>query len=146
MRARAAMHRSTARALPHRAGAARYRTASGRRRRNETEHHPRQSQGQTAPRPPGAAHPARSPHARCDVSHVTCIELIAFLDSYVDNELDAETRNSFDLHLLVCPSCRAYLASYRETIELVRGAAEREEELAHDAPAELIEAVKKVKR
>ena len=80
------------------------------------------------------------------MSHVTCIELIAFLDSYVDDELDAETRNGFDLHLLVCPSCRAYLASYRETIELVRGAAEREEELAHDAPAELIEAVKKVRR
>jgi anti-sigma factor RsiW len=80
------------------------------------------------------------------VSHVTCIELIAFLDSYVDNELDAETRTSFDLHLLVCPSCRAYLASYRETIELVRGAAEREEELAHDAPTELIEAVKKVRK
>jgi anti-sigma factor RsiW len=80
------------------------------------------------------------------VSPVTCIELIAFLDAYVDDELDAGTRTTFDLHLLVCPSCRAYLASYRETIELVRGAAEREEELAHDAPAELIEAVKKVKR
>ena len=80
------------------------------------------------------------------MSHVTCIELIAFLDSYVDDELDPETRNSFDLHLLVCPSCRAYLASYRETIELVRGAAEREEQLAQEAPAELIEAVKKVKR
>ena len=80
------------------------------------------------------------------MSHVTCIELIAFLDSYVDNELDPETRNSFDLHLLVCPSCRAYLANYRETIELVRGAAEREEALAREAPAELIEAVKKVKR
>ena len=80
------------------------------------------------------------------MSHVTCIELIAFLDSYVDEELDAETRHSFDLHLLICPSCRAYLASYRETIELVRGIAEKEEELAHDAPAELIEAVKKVRR
>jgi anti-sigma factor RsiW len=80
------------------------------------------------------------------VSHVTCIELIAFLDSYVEDELDTETRSGFDLHLLICPSCRAYLASYRETIELVRGAAEREEELAHDAPPELIEAVKHVKR
>lgn len=77
---------------------------------------------------------------------VTCIELIAFLDAYVDNELDSSTRTSFDLHLLVCPSCRAYLASYRETIELVRGAAEREEELAQDAPAELIEAVLRIRR
>ena len=77
---------------------------------------------------------------------VTCIELIAFLDAYVDDELDAETHGSFDLHLFVCPSCRAYLASYRETIELARGTAEREEALAHDAPTELIEAVKRVKR
>ena len=80
------------------------------------------------------------------MSNVTCIELIAFLDAYVDDELDAETRGDFDRHLLICPSCRAYLASYRETIELARGAAEREEEFAHDAPAELIEAVKKVRR
>jgi anti-sigma factor RsiW len=80
------------------------------------------------------------------VSSVTCIELIAFLDGYVDDELDAGTRSDFDRHLLICPSCRAYLASYRETIELARGAAEREEELAHDAPPELIEAVKKVRR
>jgi anti-sigma factor RsiW len=75
------------------------------------------------------------------MSHVTCIELIAYLDAYVDDELDADTHATFDLHLLVCPSCRAYLASYRETIELARGAAEKEEELAHDAPPELIEAV-----
>jgi len=80
------------------------------------------------------------------VSNVTCIELIAFLDAYVDDELDPETRADFDRHLLVCPSCRAYLATYRETIELARGAAEREEELAQDAPPELIEAVKKVRR
>lgn len=80
------------------------------------------------------------------MSNVTCIELIAFLDAYVDDELDPETRADFDRHLLVCPSCRAYLATYRETIELARGAAEREEELAQDAPPELIEAVKKVRR
>jgi len=75
------------------------------------------------------------------VSNVTCIELIAFLDAYVDDELDPATRADFDRHLLVCPSCRAYLATYKETIDLARGAAEREEELAHDAPPELIEAL-----
>ncbi|MGH9421136.1 MAG: anti-sigma factor family protein [Thermoanaerobaculia bacterium] len=77
---------------------------------------------------------------------VTCIELITFLDAYVDNELDPSTRSDFDRHLLVCPSCRAYLASYRETIELARGAAEREEELAREAPTELIEAVLRIRR
>jgi anti-sigma factor RsiW len=75
------------------------------------------------------------------VSSVTCIELIAFLDAYIDDELDAHTRTGFDLHLLVCPSCRAYVATYKETIDLARGAAECEEELAHDAPPELIEAL-----
>ena len=75
------------------------------------------------------------------MSSVTCIEVIAFLDAYVDDELDAGTRGDFDRHLLVCPSCRAYLATYKETIDLARGAAEREEDLAHDAPPELIEAV-----
>ena len=75
------------------------------------------------------------------MTSVTCIELIAFLDAYVDGELNAETRGDFDRHLLVCPSCRAYLATYKETIDLARGAAEREENLAHDAPPELIEAV-----
>ena len=75
------------------------------------------------------------------MSNVTCIELIAFLDAYVDDDLDADTRGDFERHLLVCPSCRAYLASYKETIDLARGAAEKEEELAHDAPPELIEAV-----
>ena len=75
------------------------------------------------------------------MSNVTCIELIAFLDAYVDDELDADTRADFDRHLLVCPSCRAYLETYKETIDLVRGAAEREEDLAREAPQELIEAV-----
>ena len=75
------------------------------------------------------------------MSNVTCIELIAFLDAYVDDDLDADTRGDFDRHLLVCPSCRAYLASYKETIDLARGAAEKEEELAYDAPPELIEAL-----
>ena len=75
------------------------------------------------------------------MSSVSCIELIAFLDAYVDDELDSETRGDFDRHPLVCPSCRAYLATYKETIDLARGAAEREEDLAHDAPPELIEAV-----
>jgi anti-sigma factor RsiW len=75
------------------------------------------------------------------VSSVTCIELIAFLDAYVDGDLDPETRAGFDLHLLVCPSCRAYLETYKETIDLARGAAEREEDLAREAPPELIEAV-----
>jgi anti-sigma factor RsiW len=80
------------------------------------------------------------------VSDVTCNEVIEFLDAYVAAELDADTRADFDQHLAVCPSCREYLASYRETIDLARGTAEWEEQLAPDAPAELIAAVKAVRK
>ena len=76
----------------------------------------------------------------------TCNEVIEFLDAYVAGELDAGTRADFDEHIATCPSCRAYLASYQETIDLVRGTAAREEELAHDAPEELIETMKRVRR
>jgi anti-sigma factor RsiW len=75
------------------------------------------------------------------VSNVNCIELIASLDAFVDDELDPATRGGFDLHLVICPSCRAYRDTYKETIDLARGAAEREEDLAHDAPPELLEAL-----
>jgi anti-sigma factor RsiW len=75
------------------------------------------------------------------VSNVNCIELIASLDAFVDDELDTATRGGFNMHLLVCPSCRAYRDTYQETIDLARGAAEREEDLAHDAPPELIAAL-----
>jgi anti-sigma factor RsiW len=76
------------------------------------------------------------------VSDVTCNELIEFLDEYIAEELDAETRDDFEGHLAACTTCTAYLASYQETIELARGTAEQEEALAHDAPSQLIERIK----
>lgn len=77
---------------------------------------------------------------------ITCNELIEYLDAYLAEELDADTRADFDAHLAVCPSCLAYLATYRETIDLVRGIAELEEELANDCPPELIEAARRARR
>ncbi len=53
---------------------------------------------------------------------LTCRELIEFLDSYVAEELPAERAAEFERHLAGCPSCRAYLATYRATIRLGRGA------------------------
>ncbi|MFP5247193.1 MAG: anti-sigma factor family protein [Thermoanaerobaculia bacterium] len=52
----------------------------------------------------------------------TCKELIEFLDEYVSGELPPERRDAFDRHLEKCPSCRAYLASYRETIRAAKAA------------------------
>lgn len=55
------------------------------------------------------------------MSYITCKELIDFLDDYVADDLEPSRRIEFERHLRVCPSCRAYLASYRETIRLTRG-------------------------
>jgi len=70
-------------------------------------------------------------------AYITCRELIEFLDAYVANELAAERRHEFDRHLSVCPSCVAYLHSYRETIRLTRAA----DDVVVDAPSAVIAAI-----
>lgn len=53
---------------------------------------------------------------------LTCRQLIGFIADYVDGSLDVDVRDDFDRHLERCPSCRAYLSSYRDTIVLAHGA------------------------
>ena len=73
--------------------------------------------------------------------YITCRELISFIADYLDGVLAEEARFEFDRHLAVCPSCVAYLASYRESIRLAKAASEEPQSLADEAPAELIEAI-----
>jgi anti-sigma factor RsiW len=68
----------------------------------------------------------------------TCQELIAFLDDYCSGELDAERVQGFEWHLARCPSCVAYVASYRETIRAAQHATAVEIE---DVPADLLTAI-----
>jgi anti-sigma factor RsiW len=71
--------------------------------------------------------------------YLPCREIIAFLADYLDDALDLETRSEFDRHLAVCPSCVAYLASYRVTIRMAKAAS-----LEVDAgvpPEELVRAI-----
>jgi len=65
---------------------------------------------------------------------IVCREVIAVLDAYVDESLEREQRAEIDRHLLICVSCVAYLASYRETIRMTRVAIE-------DIPPEVITAI-----
>ena len=53
---------------------------------------------------------------------MTCKEIIDFLNGYVDGEIAPAERAAFEQHLAVCPSCRAYLESYKRTIAMARGA------------------------
>jgi anti-sigma factor RsiW len=69
--------------------------------------------------------------------YIPCSEVIEFLWAYVAGELPPAKVGEFERHLAVCPSCVAYLDSYRKTIELERGALEADEEL----PEDLINAV-----
>lgn len=79
---------------------------------------------------------------------MTCRELINFLMDYTDGTLSTEVRASFERHLSVCPSCVAFLDSYKKSVQLAR------ESLCHEAddavpptvPRGLIEAILRSRR
>ena len=73
---------------------------------------------------------------------MTCREVADFLADYVSGALAADVRTQFDRHLSVCPNCRAYLVTYRATIELGRRAfAIPEADAQTEVPAELVSAI-----
>ena len=72
-------------------------------------------------------------------SYITCRELIEFIIDYVEGALDERSRIAFERHLGVCPSCQAYLASYRETMSLARIGITDEPEA--DVPEDLVQAI-----
>ena len=61
---------------------------------------------------------------------MTCREFVEFLMSYLDNELDGESRRVFEEHLGRCSGCIAYLDNYRMTVKMGRSA-------CHEAFAQL---------
>ena len=74
-----------------------------------------------------------------DTAMISCRQLISFLAEYMDGGLTGEERATLERHLARCSSCRAYLASYRQTIMLSREALE--EAVDDDVPMELVEAI-----
>lgn len=50
---------------------------------------------------------------------MTCKDAIEVLAQYLEGGLDADLHASFEKHLLVCRHCRAYLQTYRQTVELL---------------------------
>jgi anti-sigma factor RsiW len=54
---------------------------------------------------------------------ITCEQLInQFLLEYVEGSLAASAVRDFNAHLDVCPSCRAFLDSYRATARMAQSA------------------------
>jgi anti-sigma factor RsiW len=73
----------------------------------------------------------------------TCREVISFLHEYVAGELPPDGAAAFERHLALCPSCAAYLASYRRTIELEKEAFDAD---AAPPPPQLVEAILALRR
>lgn len=71
---------------------------------------------------------------------MTCREVYGFLDEFLEGRLNISTRLAFGAHLLLCPPCRNYLATYRASIEAARRS-ERADARSGEIPEELIAAI-----
>jgi anti-sigma factor RsiW len=74
---------------------------------------------------------------------MNCREFTEFLHEYLFGGLPAGERAEFEKHLAECPWCRAYLVSYKKTIELeqVAFAGSGDQLPPPDAPEELVRAI-----
>jgi anti-sigma factor RsiW len=46
-----------------------------------------------------------------------CNELVELVTAYLDEALDPDVRERFDLHLLDCDGCENYLQQFRATLD-----------------------------
>jgi len=76
---------------------------------------------------------------------LTCRQVIARLADYVEAALGRLMRARVQLHLLLCPECRAYLETYRRTIALVgeAGRVEMPGEARHRLTRALLERLRR---
>jgi predicted anti-sigma-YlaC factor YlaD len=73
---------------------------------------------------------------------ITCRELADFIRGYLDDELTLREKMAFQAHLVLCAPCRAYLKTYKETIELGRRVfGEDADTIPPDVPEDLVKAV-----
>jgi anti-sigma factor RsiW len=80
------------------------------------------------------------------MAHVlSCREFVEFLDDYLAGALPPEQRAAFDAHLAQCPSCVAYMNSYRAAVRLGRAALEAAT-LPPDVPEQLVRAILEARR
>lgn len=73
---------------------------------------------------------------------ITCHEFESFILAYLEDELSTRQKFVFELHLKMCQECREYLAAYRASLELPRGAIEQDQiSLQNEIPEDLIKAI-----
>ena len=62
--------------------------------------------------------------ASSTIAHLTCAELVEIVTDYLEGALSEDDRLRFELHLVMCEGCVAYLAQFRHTISAVGRLAE----------------------
>jgi anti-sigma factor RsiW len=74
---------------------------------------------------------------------MNCREFTEFLCDYLSGDLSAKERSVFETHLVECPSCIAYLESYRQTILFAKTSIFAPENcpLPPETPEELVQAI-----
>ena len=73
---------------------------------------------------------------------MTCREFADFLADYLSGELASDSRTAFEEHLRSCVNCQRYLAGYKETVKLGKGAfAEQDAIIPAQVPDELVQAI-----
>lgn len=77
---------------------------------------------------------------------LTCREFVEFLMAYLDDELGASERGAFEGHIQACPTCMAYLDTYRETVRLGRDLCGESGGIPEDAPEVLVNAILAARR
>lgn len=78
---------------------------------------------------------------------LTCMEFESFVIDYHEGSLSPRERETFDLHMDLCPMCRVYFATYVRTIELgKRICAADADDTAAELPADLVSAILAARR
>jgi predicted anti-sigma-YlaC factor YlaD len=78
--------------------------------------------------------------------YLACGEVITFLFEYLEETATPERRLEFDRHLAVCPSCRNYLSTYRDSLLLAKRASELDEVEIPEVPQHLLEAILRLRK
>lgn len=78
---------------------------------------------------------------------LTCEEVVTFLIDYLSRDLTKDEEQEFERHLSICPSCVAYVKTYREAVRLGRIALRpADAEPPPELGAELVQAILRARR
>ena len=78
---------------------------------------------------------------------MTCREFIDFIIDYVSGDLRPDVSSAFERHIADCPDCHRYLTQYQTTVAAGRRAfADAGDDVPHDAPEALIQAILRSRR